>query len=151
MSKNKPILFVEDDHVDAMAAKRAFKEIKVPNEVIIVSTGEEALSLLKDEKTQKPGIVFLDLNMPRMNGLELLKIIKQDEVLKTIPVVVLTTSDEKRDIVESFSWSVAGYMVKPMEYAKFVEVLRIITRYWTLSKLPSLNTLPSEQFQTSTQ
>ncbi|MFX1536559.1 MAG: response regulator [Promethearchaeota archaeon] len=151
MNKKKPILFVEDDRVDAMAARRAFKEINVPNEVIIVSTGEEALSFLKDENTQKPGVVVLDLNMPRMNGLEFLKIIKQDEVLKTIPVVVLTTSDEERDIIESFSWSVAGYMVKPAEYAKFVEVLRIITRYWTLSKLPSSNITPSEQYQMPTQ
>ncbi|MFX1536558.1 MAG: response regulator [Promethearchaeota archaeon] len=132
----KPILFVEDDRVDAMTVKRAFKELDLSNELIVVSTGEEALSFLKDENTEKPCLILLDLNMPRMNGLELLKIIKQDEVLKTIPVVVLTSSNEERDIIESFSWSVAGYMVKPAEYAKFVEVLRTITLYWMLSELP---------------
>ncbi|MFX0061960.1 MAG: response regulator [Candidatus Hermodarchaeota archaeon] len=132
----KPILFVEDDHVDAMTVERAFKELNVPNKLIVVSTGEEALSFLKDEKTEKPCLILLDLNMPRMNGLELLKIIKQDEVLKTIPVVVLTSSNEERDIIESFNWSVAGYMVKPAEYVKFVEVLRTITLYWMLSELP---------------
>ena len=132
----KPILFVEDDQVDAMTVERAFKEIKVPNKLIVVTTGEEALAFLKDEKTEKPCLILLDLNMPRMNGLELLKIIKQDEVLKTIPVVVLTSSNEERDIIESFNWSVAGYMVKPAEYVKFVEVLRTITLYWMLSELP---------------
>ncbi|MFX1254573.1 MAG: response regulator [Promethearchaeota archaeon] len=132
----KPILFVEDDHVDAMTVERAFKEIGVPNKLIVVSTGEEALSFLKDKKTEKPCLILLDLNMPRMNGLELLKIIKQDGTLKTIPVVVLTSSNEERDIIESFNWSVAGYMVKPAEYVKFVEVLRTITLYWMLSELP---------------
>lgn len=136
MRSSKPILLVEDDQVDAMTVKRALKEIKVTNRLDIVNDGEEALTFLKNSENKKPGIILLDLNMPKMNGIEFLQIAKKDESLKKIPVVVLTTSKGDQDKVDSFNLGVAGYMIKPVDYRKFVEVVRTIDLYWTLSELP---------------
>jgi CheY-like chemotaxis protein len=136
MRNKRPILLVEDDQVDAMTVKRALKEIKVTNPVKLAGNGEEALDFLKDKENDKPNIILLDLNMPKMNGIEFLKVVKNDEAMKKIPVVVLTTSREDQDRVESFSLSVAGYMVKPVDYVKFVDVVKAIDLYWTLSELP---------------
>lgn len=136
MHSSKPILLVEDDQVDAMTVKRALKEIHVTNPVDTVENGEQALSFLKNPQNERPGIILLDLNMPRMNGIEFLTIAKQDEDLKRIPVVVLTTSREEQDKVDSFNLGVAGYMIKPVDYQQFVEVVKTIDLYWTLSELP---------------
>ena len=136
MRSTKPILLVEDDQVDAMTVKRALNEIKVTNRLDIVNNGEEALTFLRDPGNDNPGIILLDLNMPKMNGIEFLKIAKKDESLKMIPVVVLTTSKEDQDKVDSFNLGVAGYMIKPVDYRKFVEVVKTIKFYWTLSELP---------------
>lgn len=136
MRNKRPILLVEDDQVDAMTVKRALKEIKVTNPVKVAGNGEEALDFLKDKGNDKPNIILLDLNMPKMNGIEFLKVVKNDEDMRKIPVVVLTTSREDQDRVESFSLSVAGYMVKPVDYLKFVDVVKAIDLYWTLSELP---------------
>lgn len=137
MRSRKPILLLEDDSVDAMTVKRALKEIKVTNQLIVTTNGEEALAYLKDDTNEQPGIILLDLNMPKMNGIEFLSIIKVDDLLRRIPVVVLTTSQEEQDRIESFKFSVAGYMIKPVDYIKFVEVMRTINIYWTLSELPA--------------
>ena len=131
-----PILLVEDDHVDTMTVRRAFKDLNVSNPLATVSNGEEALEYLRNENNPRPCVILLDLNMPRMNGIELLKILKTDEELKMIPVVVLTTSEDVRDKVAAFGLSVAGYIVKPTDYEKFVEAMRTINVYWTLSELP---------------
>ena len=136
MRSSKPILLVEDDQVDAMTVKRALKDINVTNRLDIVNDGEAALTFLKNPENEKPGIILLDLNMPKMNGIEFLKIAKKDESLKKIPVVVLTTSKEDQDKVDSFNLGVAGYMIKPVDYRKFVEVMKTIDMYWTLSELP---------------
>lgn len=137
MRKDIPILLVEDDEIDQMTVSRALKEIHVTNRLDIAGNGEEALALLNDTRNQKPGIILLDLNMPRMNGIEFLSLIKKDEELKKIPVVVLTTSIEEDDKVKSFNLGVAGYMHKPVDYMQFVEVIRTIDLYWTLSELCS--------------
>jgi len=136
MRSKKPILLVEDDRVDAMTVKRALKEIKVTNKLVITENGEEALAYLSNPQNETPCIILLDVNMPRMNGIEFLKVAKNDGRLKRIPVVVLTTSREEWDRVQSFNLGVAGYMVKPVDYQMFVEVVRTIDLYWTLSELP---------------
>jgi CheY-like chemotaxis protein len=135
MKKDKPILLVEDDEIDQMTVIRALNDIHVTNRLDITSNGEEALSFLKDAKNQKPGLILLDLNMPRMNGIEFLTEIKKDAELKRLPVVVLTTSIEDEDKVASFNLGVAGYMRKPVDYSQFVEVVRTIDLYWTLSEM----------------
>ncbi len=136
MRNSKPVLLVEDDSVDAMTVKRAFKDLKVLNPLTHRTNGEEALEYLRDKSNERPCVILLDLNMPKMNGNEFLKVVKADDVLKKIPVVVLTTSKEECDIMESFKLSVGGYIVKPVNYAKFVEAIGTIDLYWTLSELP---------------
>jgi CheY-like chemotaxis protein len=136
MRNLRPILLAEDDSVDAMTVKRAFSELKVTNELVRVVNGEEAIEYLKIHTDKKPCVILLDLNMPKMNGIEFLKVAKADNELRQIPVVVLTTSKEDRDKVEAFKFSVAGYIVKPVDYKKFVEAIKILNLYWTLSELP---------------
>jgi CheY-like chemotaxis protein len=133
---DKPILLVEDDQVDVMTVKRALKEIKVTNPVVNLENGEEALKYLRDPAKPKPCIILLDLNMPIMNGIEFLEVVKHDDLLRRIPVVVLTTSGEQQDKVNSFDLGVAGYMAKPVDYRQFVEVMRTIDAYWTISEVP---------------
>lgn len=133
---NKPILLVEDDQVDTMTVKRALKEIHVSNPLVHVENGEEAVNYLRDSQREKPCIMLLDLNMPIMNGIEFLQVVKHDDQLKRIPVVVLTTSEEQQDKVSSFNLGVAGYMAKPVDYRQFVEVMRSIDAYWTISEMP---------------
>ena len=138
MNDSKPILLVEDDQVDAMMVERALGELEVASQLVRTTNGEEALEYLRTEKSnKKPCVILLDLNMPKMNGVEFLKVAKADDELKKIPVVVLTTSKDEQDIVESFKLSVAGYMVKSVNYKKFVEAIRAIDLYWTFSELPN--------------
>jgi CheY-like chemotaxis protein len=134
--QNRPILLIEDDNVDIMTIKRALKEIAVVNPVVSVENGEVALNYLRDAASERPCIIFLDLNMPVMNGIEFLEVAKADLAIKAIPVIVLTTSEEQLDKVSSFSLGVAGYMAKPVDYRRFVEMMRSIDLYWTVSEMP---------------
>ncbi|GCB02240.1 response regulator receiver domain protein (CheY-like) [Sulfuriferula multivorans] len=133
---NQPILLVEDDEVDAMTVKRALKDLHVTNPLVLRENGEEALAYLRDPNNEKPCLILLDLNMPVMGGIEFLQVDKHDDTLKAIPVVVLTTSQEQQDKVASFNLGVAGYMAKPVAYQQFVEVMRTINAYWTISEIP---------------
>lgn len=136
MRSKRPILLVEDDQIDIMTVRRALKKINVTNQVTSVVNGEEALQVLRNSEPLKPAIILLDLNMPRMNGIEFLKIIKNDKNLCRIPVVVLTTSQEEQDKRWCFNLGIAGYMLKPVDYEEFIEIIRIIDLYWTRSELP---------------
>ena len=135
MHNNKTILLVEDDAVDAMTVRRAFKDLHITNPLHHAENGETALAWLQDPATDPPCLILLDMNMPRMNGSEFLREIKADNSLRRIPVIVLTTSDEKRDRTDSFNLGVAGYMLKPVDYSQFIEVVRTIFLYWAMSKL----------------
>ena len=136
MRGSRPILVVEDDDVDAMTVRRALRELKVTNRVDTVANGEEALAFLRNPAQRRPCIILLDLKMPRMNGIEFLEIAKKDDELKSIPVIVLTTSREEQDKLDSFKLGVAGYIVKPADYRQFVDVARTVDLYWTLSEIP---------------
>lgn len=135
MRPTTPILLIEDDEVDLMTVERALHEIHITNPLQIARNGEDALAMLQDPGNKRPGIILLDLNMPRMNGVEFLRAVKSDAELRRMPVVVLTSSREEQDRVESFNLGVAGYMIKPVDYRQFVEVVRTIDLYWTLSEL----------------
>ncbi|HUU19695.1 MAG TPA: response regulator [Sedimentisphaerales bacterium] len=137
MRNSKPILLIEDDDVDVMTVERVLRELKIANQLISTNNGEQALEYLRTNGNKKPCVILLDLNMPKMNGTEFLKNLKTDDALKKIPVVVLTTSSQQQDVVESFKLGAAGYMVKSVDYGKFVETIRTINLYWTLSELPS--------------
>lgn len=136
MNGAKTILLVEDDEIDIKSVKRAFADLKITNPLAIKNNGEEALEYLKKGKKGSPGLILLDLKMPRMNGLEFLKIVKNVDKLRIIPIIVLTTSNEDKDKTESFNLGVSGYMIKPVNYRDFVEVIKTIKTYWTLSESP---------------
>jgi CheY-like chemotaxis protein len=127
------VVLVEDDEVDVMNVKRAFKKNNISNPLFVASNGIEALALMRDASTPtKNRIVLLDLNMPRMNGIEFLRALRADPHLAGTPVVVLTTSNEDRDRVEAFQLNVAGYLLKPVTFTSFVEVMAALNKYWTL-------------------
>ena len=136
------ILLVEDDEVDVMNVKRAFKKYKITNPLYIAGNGIEALKMLGSEGDDPPQVpenrrlILLDLNMPKMNGLEFLHQIREDETLKRTPVIVLTTSDEDKDRIEAYNLNVAGYILKPVTFANFAEVMVALNKYWTLCEMP---------------
>ena len=142
MSREISILLVEDDVVDVKTVQRAFRQANICNPLHVASHGAEALAYLRglapdgDPGAAAPRMILLDLNMPVMNGLEFLHVVKADERFKKIPVVVLTTSKEESDVVESYNFGVAGYIVKPVDFAQFVEVVRAMNIYWSLCQLP---------------
>ena len=142
MKKSDPILLVEDDLIDVLNVKRGLKDIHAENPLYVVENGEAALAFLRNSQNPKPALILLDLNMPRMNGLEFLAILKNDPYLRLIPVIVLTTSQEAPDRRRSFELSVAGYMVKPLNYDDFIKVLETIYQYWSMSQLFECYELP---------
>lgn len=131
------ILLAEDDEVDVMNVRRAFKRNHISNELFVASDGVMALEQLRSGRLPLDNLlVLLDLNMPRMNGIELLREIRADERLKLLPVVVLTTSDDERDKIEAYNLNVAGYILKPVTFMSFVEAMATLNKYWTLVELP---------------
>jgi CheY-like chemotaxis protein len=136
------ILLVEDDEVDVMNIKRAFKRYKIANPLYIAGNGLEALDMLRSHKSQPPivplqrRLVLLDLNMPKMNGLEFLHALRADSQLRPTPVIVLTTSDEDKDRIEAYNLNVAGYILKPVTFVNFAEVMITLNKYWTLCEMP---------------
>lgn len=137
MKTDRPILLLEDDDVDVLTVRRALRQLKITNELVVAGNGEEALERLRGQSPLRPGIVLLDLNMPRMSGLEFLRRVREEGLARGVPVVVLTTSKRDRDIVEGFDLNVAGYIVKPVDYSRFLAAVALIDRYWTLSELPA--------------
>ncbi|MFH1288759.1 MAG: response regulator [bacterium] len=140
------ILLVEDNPDDIEITKRAFKEAKLLNKLYIVRDGQEAVDFLFHQgvyndplNAPKPGLVLLDINMPKMNGTEVLKRIKEDNVLKTIPVVMLTVSKRDEDIVRSYNYGCNSFIQKPVEFDKFVELIKEIGLYWGIHNIPSVN------------
>jgi len=136
MLKKKSLLLIEDDSIDAMTIKRAIEHAGEIAQIIHCVNGEEGLAYLRDAGSEMPFLIMLDLNMPRMNGLEFLEAVKNDHQLCRIPVVVLTTSTKSCDIDNTFSHSVAGYMVKPIDYDKLVEIIKTVNDYWAINVLP---------------
>ena len=136
MRTSKPILLVEDDDVDKLTIERAFTDLKIKTRLIPTHDGEEALEYLRNQNSKKPCFILLDWNMPKMNGAEFLKIIKTDDKLKKIPVVIHSTSSTREDINKSFELGAAGYMVKSQNYEKSMNTIRAIGQYWTLCEQP---------------
>lgn len=134
MESQDGILLAEDDRLDQKSVERAFQELQITNRLVIAKNGKEALNHLESSGESYPRLILLDLNMPVMNGVEFLQAIKKDDALKVIPVVVLTTSKEDKDIIESYKLGAAGYMIKPVDYKSFVEVIRTIHSYWKRSR-----------------
>ena len=131
------ILLVEDDEVDVMNVKRAFDRNHITNPLFVAGDGLEALEKLRSgEVPQGRRIVLLDLNMPKMNGIEFLRELRSDPALAPTPVVVLTTSNNDKDKIDAFNLNVAGYLVKPVTFAEFSELMVTLNKYWTLVEMP---------------
>ncbi len=131
------ILLVEDDEVDVMNVRRSFQKNHIANPLFVAGNGIEALARLRSgEIPRERRIVLLDLNMPKMNGIEFLRALRQDPELASTPVVVLTTSNDERDKVEAYNLNVAGYVLKPVTFANFCEVMAALNKYWTLVEIP---------------
>jgi CheY-like chemotaxis protein len=131
------VVLVEDDQVDVMNVQRAFKKNNISNPLFVASNGLEALELLRGGTVPKKNrIILLDLNMPKMNGIEFLRVLRADPELVSTPVVVLTTSNEDEDRVDAYELNVAGYLLKPVTFASFVEVMAALNKYWMLVEFP---------------
>jgi len=131
------ILLVEDDEVDVMNVKRAFQKAHITNPLFVAGNGLEALEMLRGgEMPKQRRLVLLDLNMPRMNGIEFLRELRKDPELSATPVVVLTTSTMDRDKFDAYNLNIAGYLVKPVTFGDFVELMSTLNKYWALVELP---------------
>ncbi len=131
------LLLVEDDKVDVMNVQRALKKANVSNPLHVAGNGLEALEMLRDGRVPAGRrLILLDLNMPRMNGIEFLRELRKDPELHNTSVVVLTTSNAERDKVDAYQLNVAGYLVKPVTFPAFVEVMAALNKYWTLVEMP---------------
>ena len=131
----KPILLVEDDLVDASTVKQALQDLRVKNPVVHKTDGEEAIDWLREKTSQQPALMLLDLNMPKISGVELLQIIKADTRLMHVPVVVLTVSQYEQDKLDTFNLGVAGYVIKAVDYDEFLRNMDIIIQYWSWNGL----------------
>lgn len=136
------ILLVEDDEVDVMNVKRALRKNNIASSLYVAANGLEALSMLGRNEAQTPVIpverrlILLDLNMPKMGGIEFLQELRADPSLRLTPVVILTTSDREQDRVEAYNLNVAGYLLKPVTFHAFIELMATLNLYWTLCEMP---------------
>ncbi|WP_410529709.1 response regulator [Winogradskyella sp. J14-2] len=120
--------------IEVMKLKRATDSLQLNHKITEANNGEEALQLL-EKKDSLPDIILLDLNMPKINGIEFLKILKTDERLKYIPTIILTTSSNQRDLLECFRVGIAGYILKPLKYEEYVSKIENLLAYWSINEL----------------
>ena len=137
------ILIAEDNEDDILLIREAFEEVNMVNRITVVRDGEEALAYLRGEgpfsQSPLPGMVLLDINMPKKTGLEVLTEIKADIRFRPLPVVMLTVSDRDEDIIRSFEQGACSYIRKPVTFTRFIAVVKEFEMYWTLvSKIPAL-------------
>jgi len=128
---------VDDDEIDVRTIQRALEKHRVTNQVLVASDGREALDLMQSGNLTLPTlVVLLDLNMPRMSGLELLRTMRQDPRLTPVTVVVLTVSVDEQSVVEAYNLNAAGYLRKPVQFEDFVELMGTLHKYWTVVEMP---------------
>jgi len=129
-------MLVEDDMIEIMKFKRATSSFEVQHNIMEANNGEAALELLQ-QKGSLPDIILLDLNMPKINGIEFLKILKADERLRYIPAMILTTSSNQKDLLECYKTGIAGYILKPLKYEDYVSKIKAVLSYWSINELIS--------------
>ncbi|WP_396179110.1 response regulator [Flavobacterium sp.] len=136
MSKALNILLIEDDAIEVMKFNRVVKTLNLNHKIIEANNGEEALEILRIKEVI-PDIILLDLNMPKLNGLDFLRILKNDEILKFIPSIMLTTSSNHKDLLECYKVGIAGYLLKPLKYDDYMERIKKLLDYWSINELIS--------------
>ena len=136
MTKSLNILLIEDDAIEVMKFNRVLSTLGLKHKIIEANNGEEALETLK-VKNIVPDIIILDLNMPKINGIEFLQILKNDNFLKYIPSIILTTSNNHKDVLECYKIGIAGYVLKPLKYEDYVDRIKKMLEYWSSNELIS--------------
>ena len=134
MKRELKILLIEDDTIELMKLNRAMLSLNMNHKVTEVNNGEDALELLLNEEYY-PDIILLDLNMPKINGIEFLSILKTNESLKFIPTIILTTSSNKKDLLGCYNIGIAGYVQKPLKYQDYIAKINILLSYWSANEL----------------
>lgn len=134
------ILLIEDDAIEIMKFNRVIDSFKKNHTILVAQNGEEALHLLKTKaKTQVINLIVLDLNMPKINGIDFLKFIKKDVNFRFIPTIILTTSNNSKDILACYEIGVAGYVLKPLKYEDYIVCIESLMNYWSINELISEN------------
>ncbi len=136
MAKSLNILLIEDDVIEVMKFYRVLKKLEFNHQIIEATNGEEALDIL-NKKEIVPDIIILDLNMPKLNGIEFLNILKTDDALKFIPAIILTTSNNHKDVMECYKIGIAGYILKPLKYEEYVDRIAKLLTYWSINEIIS--------------
>ena len=134
MKNNLKVLLIEDDMIEIMKLNRVVTSLDLKYTIIEAHNGEEALNIL-EKKGELPDIILLDLNMPKINGMEFLSILKKDEALRYIPAIVLTTSNNQKDLLECYKLGIAGYVLKPLKYEDYVMKIKSLLAYWSINEL----------------
>ena len=134
MTRQLNILLIEDDTIEIMKLKRTISSLKLKHNIIEARNGKAALEIL-NQKEKLPDIILLDLNMPKINGIEFLAILKNNDQLKYIPTIVLTTSNNHKDVLECYKIGIAGYIVKPLKYEDYVSKLDKVLSYWSINEI----------------
>lgn len=132
--KTLKVLLIEDDVIEVMKLNRAISSLNLSHKIVEANNGEEALKILQ-KKDELPDIILLDLNMPKINGIEFLTILKKDDVLKYIPTIILTTSSNQKDLLECYEIGIAGYILKPLKYEDYVDKIEKLLAYWSINEL----------------
>ena len=128
------ILILEDDIIEVMKLNRTISSLKLNHKIIEANNGEDALKLLEN-KEELPDIILLDLNMPKINGIEFLSMIKKDPMLQYLPIVILTTSNNHKDRLECYKLGIAGYVLKPLKYKEYVSKIEKLLADWSINEL----------------
>lgn len=136
MVKSLNILLVEDDAIEIMKFNRVLNKLDLNHKIIETNDGVEAIERFKNKEII-PSIIILDLNMPKLNGVEFLTVLKSDDVLKYIPVIILSTSSNYKDMMECYKIGIAGYILKPLKYDDYVERIKKLLDYWSINELIS--------------
>ena len=136
MKNSLKVLLIEDNMIEIMKMNRTVSLLKTKHEITEAKNAEEALAIL-EPKTNLPDIILLDLNMPKINGIEFLSILKADPDLRHIPTIILTTSDNRKDVLECYRIGISGYILKPLKYEEYVSKIEIALSYWSINELKS--------------
>ncbi|WP_298502307.1 response regulator [uncultured Maribacter sp.] len=128
------VLFIEDDAIETMKLNRTVSKLQLKHKITEAKNGEEAINFLRSDEVL-PDIILLDLNMPKMSGIEFLGILKEDPVLKYLPTIVLTTSENRADLLECYRIGIAGYVIKPLKYEDYEAKLESVFTYWENNEL----------------
>lgn len=134
MKKNLKVLLIEDNLIEVMKMKRTISFLELEHTLSVANNGEEGLKIIED-KSKLPDLILLDLNMPKLSGIEFLSILKNNDEIKHIPTVILTTSDNQKDLEECYKLGVSGYVLKPLKYNDYVEKIKIVLSYWSMNEL----------------